>query len=298
MFSKMKKAKTNIKELADKLSTADHSDERFWEYKADDKGNYYGEIRFLPTIEGEDSPMILLYRHFYKSSIGRWYVNNCPTTLGVGNDCPVCEANTEYLKQFGGWDSADNSAKEFVRNRKRDQNFIANIYVVKDPANPENEGKVFLFKFGVKIHNKIMNAIKPKFADEKAIDPFNFWSGATFKLKVSKVDGQTTYDNCEFHDPAPLLDDDTVLERIYNSQYSLTDLISKDKFKPIEKLRAEFNRAEGVKLNVDDTQPVLTDNVTEIKSKSEPESEEMSSIVDEEIEDAEAETLAFFDDLK
>lgn len=301
-FTKMKKQKPNMEELANKLKTTtdNDNDDRFWSYKSDEKGNYYGEIRFLPAPEGEDSPMVLLYKHFYKSEIGKWYINNCPTTLG-GNDhpCPVCDANTAYLEPLGGWNDAGKEAQEFVRNRKRHMYYMANIYVVKDPANPENEGKVFLFKFGVKIHTKIMNAIKPQFEDETGIDPFNLWDGATFKLKVTKVDGQTTYDNCSFADPSPLLTDDEELMKVYTSEHSLVDIIAKDKFKDYKDLQKEFNRAEGNKLNTVEELPEEVVSKVEKRTASEPAMEEKAdSSLDDEIASSEDETLAFFDELE
>ena len=252
-FSKMKSKRKDFGALAAQLnkgetqksSSSSYEDDRVWKYKADEKGNYYGEIRFLPTADGDDAPFVKTFRHFFKSDTGKWFIAECPTTLGAGNPCPCCEENTRYLEGFGGWGDAPEKAKTVVRNRKRNQQYVSNIYVVKDPANPENEGKTMLFKYGPRIYQKLLGAITPEFEDESPIDPFDLWEGATFKLKVRKVDGQTSYDKSEFSEAGPLSTDDDELERIWKSQHKLAEFIDPAKFEAYDALKTRLARALG-----------------------------------------------------
>ena len=296
-FIKMKTTRKDFGALTEQLNKADsgsngsnYNDDRVWQYKADEKGNFYGEIRFLPTAEGDDAPFVKTYRHFFKGDNGRWFVANCPTTLGSGYPCPCCEENTRYLEGFGGWNDAPEKAKNVVRSRKRNQQYVSNIYVVKDPANPENEGKVFLFKYGPRIYQKLVSAISPEFEDESPIDPFDLWEGATFKLKVRKVDGQTSYDRSEFDEPSALSNDDEELEKIWRSQYKLSEFTDPEKFESYDTLKTRLNRALGTT----DSTPVSAEQMakTEVMNKTVEEKP-----VSKTIEDDEDDTMAFFENL-
>ncbi len=197
-------------------------DDRLWKPEVDKAGNGYAVIRFLPPPEGEDIPFVKLYTHAFKGP-GGWYIENSLTTIGQKD--PVSAYNSEL------WNSGSDANKEIARNQKRKLSYYANIYVVKDPTNPENEGGVFLFKFGKKIYDKILAAMQPEFEDEEAIDPFDFWRGANFKLKIKKVAGYWNYDSSEFAGVSPLLDDDDALEAIWKKEYGLAEIIAADKFK-------------------------------------------------------------------
>ena len=166
------------------------ADERFWKPELDKSGNGYAVIRFLPAPDGEEMPWAKVWSHAFKGPGGQWYIENSLTTLG--KDDPVGELNREL------WNSGRDSDKEIARAQKRKLSYYSNIYVVQDPAHPENEGRVFLYKFGKKIFDKLVEAMQPAFADESPIDPFNFWKGADFKLKIRKVDGYWNYDKSEF----------------------------------------------------------------------------------------------------
>ena len=169
---------------------------------------------------------------------GGWYIENCPTT--TGGKWPVCQANNEL------WNSGIESDKNIARDRKRKMQYISNILVVSDPANPENEGKVFLYKYGKKIFNKIQEAMSPEFDDEEAINPFDFWKGADFKLKIRRVEGYVNYDKSEFASPSQLFGgDDEQLENIWNSEYSLQAFVAADQFKSYEDLSQKFNSVIG-----------------------------------------------------
>jgi hypothetical protein len=156
----------------------------------------------------------------------------------------VCEHNS------GLWNNGTDAGKEVARKQKRKLTYVSNIYVVKDPANPENEGKVFLFKYGKKIFDKLTAAMQPEFEDEEAIDPFDFWQGANFKLKAKNVAGYRNYDSSEFAPQGALLDDDDALEAIWKKQYSLADFVSPDQFKTYEELKARLHSVLGSKANV------------------------------------------------
>ena len=211
-------------------------DERLWKPEVDKAGNGYAVIRFLPAPEGEDMPFVKLYTHAFKGP-GGWYIENSLTTLGQKD--PVSAYNSEL------WNSGIDANKEIARNQKRKLSYYANIYVVKDPTNPHNEGGVFLFKFGKKIYDKILAAMQPEFEDEEAIDPFDFWRGANFKLKIKKVAGYWNYDSSEFDRVGPLLDDDDALEALWNKEYSLKEIVAPDKFKSYEQLSKRLKTVLG-----------------------------------------------------
>ena len=214
------------------------ADERFWKPELDKSGNGYAVIRFLPAPNGEEMPWAKIWSHAFKGPGGQWYIENSLTTLG--KDDPVGELNREL------WTSGRDSDKEIARAQKRKLSYYANIYVVQDPAHPENEGRVFLYKFGKKIFDKLTEAMQPAFADETPIDPFNFWGGADFKLKIRKVEGYWNYDKSEFAAPGTLGNfDDDKLEAIWNQAYSLAEFEDSKNFKSYEQLQARLNLVLG-----------------------------------------------------
>jgi hypothetical protein len=212
-------------------------DERQWTCATDKVGNGYAVIRFLPAPGGEDVPFIRMFTHGFKGP-GGWYIENSLTTIGQQDS--IAELNTRL------WNSGIESDKETVRKQKRQLNFYSNIYVVKDPANPANEGKVFLFRYGKKIFDKITDLMNPQFEDEKPVDPFNLWTGANFKLKIRKVESYPNYDKSEFDSAGPLFDDDDKLEALWKSEYSLKELIDTKNFRTYDELKRRLDRALGL----------------------------------------------------
>jgi hypothetical protein len=227
-----------VKEV-EKMSTGSGgADERFWKPEMDKTGVGSAIIRFLPAPEGEELPWVKMYSHAFQGN-GGWYIENSLTTIGQKD--PVSEHNREL------WNSGSEKDKETVRKQKRKLSYFANIYVVKDPAHPENEGKVFLFKFGKKIFDKILNAMQPEFEDEEPINPFDFWGGANFRLKIRKVEGYWNYDKSEFDSPSALLDDDDALEALWKKEYSLSAIVAPDQFKSYEDLEKRLKYVLGQK---------------------------------------------------
>ena len=216
-----------VKEV-EKTNSANKGDDRLWKPEVDKAGNGYAVIRFLPAPDGEDLPWVKLYSHAFQGP-GGWYIENSLTTVNQKDPCS--EHNTTL------WNSGVESDKQIARNQKRKLAYYANIYVVKDPSNPSNEGQVFLYKFGKKIFDKVMEAMQPEFEDETPINPFDFWQGANFKLKIVKKDGYWNYDSSEFAAPKPLLKDDDALESLWKKEYSLQELVSADKFKTYDELK-------------------------------------------------------------
>ena len=216
-----------VKEV-EKTNKVNSGDERLWKPEVDKAGNGYAVIRFLPAPEGEDLPWVKMYSHAFQGP-GGWYIENSLTTLNQKDPCS--EFNTSL------WNSGVESDKQIARNQKRKLAFYSNIYVVKDPANPENEGKVFLYKFGKKIFDKIMGAMQPEFEDESPLNPFDFWQGADFKVKIKKVAGYWNYDSSEFAAASPLLKDDDALEAIWKKEYSLSEIVAADQFKTYDELK-------------------------------------------------------------
>ena len=219
----------------EKMNTngSNSADERLWKLEVDKAGNGYAVIRFLPAPNGEELPWAKVWSHAFQGP-GGWYIENSLTTLG-GKD-PVSEYNRLL------WNSGNDADKDLARKQKRKLTYISNIYVVKDPTNPENEGKVFLYKFGKKIFDKLTAAMQPEFEDETAIDPFDFWQGANFKLKAKNVAGYRNYDSSEFATPSALLDDDDALEALWKKQYSLAEFTTADQFKSYADLETRLNR--------------------------------------------------------
>jgi len=227
-----------VKEVEKMSTTSSGADERLWKPEMDKTGNGFAVIRFLPAPEGEELPWAKMYSHAFQGP-GGWYIENSLTT--VGQKDPLGEYNREL------WNSGTEANKETVRKQKRKLSYYSNIYVVKDPANPANEGKVFLFKYGKKIFDKIMEAMQPEFEDETPINPFDFWQGANFKLKIVKKDGYWNYDKSEFGSVEPLLDDDDAMEAIWKKQYSLTAVTAPDQFKSYEELERRLQYVLGQK---------------------------------------------------
>ena len=227
-----------VKEVEKMNTTGGGADERLWKPEVDKSGNGYAVLRFLPAPEGEDLPWAKMYSHAFQGP-GGWYIENSLTTTG-GKD-PVSEHNREL------WNSGNESDKDVVRKQKRKLSYYANIYVVKDPANPQNEGGVFLYKFGKKIFDKIMEAMQPEFEDETPINPFDFWQGANFKLKIVKKDGYWNYDKSEFDVVSPVLEDDDALEALWKKQYSLTAITAADQFKSYDDLKKRLDYVLGAK---------------------------------------------------
>ena len=217
--------KEDNKDPSDKKS---YVDESLWKPELDTSGNGYAVIRFLPAVEGEDA---------FQGPTGQWYIENSRTTLGrgdIGKD-PASEYNSSL------WNSGVETDKEIARKQKRKLSYYSNIYVVSDSKNPHNEGKVFLFRYGKKIFDKLMAAMQPEFEDESPINPFDFWKGANFKLKIRKVDGYCNYDKSEFEAPSAILDDDSAIERIWKEQYSLADFTAPSNFKSYEELKTRLD---------------------------------------------------------
>ena len=215
-------------------------DDRFWQPEVDAAGNGYAVIRFLdtPAVDGEDGlPWVQIWSHGFQGP-GGWYIENSLTTLGKTD--PVSEYNTVL------WNSGVEANKEIARKQKRKLTYIANILVISDAKRPQNEGKVFLFKFGKKIFDKIKEQLEPQFADETPMNPFDFWKGANFKIKIRNVEGYRNYDKSEFESPAALLNgDDAQIEKVWKSAHSLKDFLKPDNFKSYDELKAKLDKVLG-----------------------------------------------------
>ncbi len=227
-----------VKEVEKMNNNGSNTDDRLWKLEVDKGGNGYAVIRFLPAPDGEDLPFVKLYSHAFQGP-GGWYIENSLTTLGQKD--PVSEYNSQL------WNNGTDAGKDTARKQKRKLTYISNIYVVKDPANPENEGKTFLYKYGKKIFDKLTAAMQPEFEDEEAIDPFDFWQGANFKLKAKNVAGYRNYDSSEFAATSALLDDDDAMEAVWKKEHSLAELVAADQFKSYDELKTRLSNVLGNK---------------------------------------------------
>ena len=260
-------------------------DERLWKPELDKSGNGYAVIRFLPACEGEDLPWAKVWNHAFQGPTGQWYIENSLTTLNQKD--PVSEHNTRL------WNTGLESDKEIARKQKRKLQYFSNIYVVSDTKHPENEGKVFLFRFGKKIFDKITAAMSPEFEDEKAINPFDFWEGANFKLKIRKVDGYWNYDKSEFEDTSKLFESDDDANKVWKSQYSLAEFTAASNFKSYDELKTRLDAVLSGTVKVGNVADDLDDApVAKPKVDTKPVTTKVETPVVEEDD-----TLAYFEKL-
>ena len=263
-----------VKEDSAPQEKKSYVDERLWKPELDKSGNGYAVIRFLPAVEGEDMPWAKVWNHAFQGPTGQWYIENSLTT--VGQKDPVSEHNTKL------WNTGLETDKETARKQKRKLQYFSNIYVVSDSKHPENEGKVFLYRYGKKIFDKLMAAMQPEFEDETPINPFDFWEGANFKLKIRKVDGYWNYDKSEFETPSAL-GDDSVIEGIWKKQYALKEFTASTNFKSYEELKTRLDAVLSGTVsvgNVTDTmddEPIASPKVDTkpVESKQEDEDDTM-----------------------
>ena len=232
-FDKITKALESNQSPEEQSSKNKYQDDRIWKPELDKTGNGYAVIRFLPATSGEEMPWVRVWSHAFQGP-GGWYIENSLTTLGQKD--PVSEENTRL------WNTGVDADKEIARKRKRKLSYYSNIYVVSDPKHPENEGRTFLFKFGKKIFDKITEAMQPAFDDEKPINPFDFWKGANFKLKIRKVDGFWNYDKSEFEAVSTIAEGDDKIKDIWSKQYPLQPFLAADNFKSYDELKEKLNR--------------------------------------------------------
>jgi hypothetical protein len=261
------------------------TDDRWWKPEVDKAGNGYAVIRFLPAPQGEDLPWVRIFNHGFQGS-GGWYIEESLTTINKKD--PVSEYNSML------WNSGIESNKDLVRKQKRRLNYYANIYVVKDPTNPQHEGKVFLYKFGKKIFDKLNEAMNPEFEDEKPVNPFDLWEGANFKLKIRNVESYRNYDKSEFDTPSPLLDDDSELEKIWKSEYPLKEFLDPKNFKSYDELKSKMNRVLG--LDGSSSGSASVDEI-EIEDSPRPKSTAAPSFASSNSDSDDDDSMSFFEKL-
>ena len=288
-FSDFKnRSKSSIQDLTKKMesmttSKDSYKDDRFWRPELDKSSNGYAVIRFLPAVDGEDLPWAKYYSHGFKGK-GGWYIEKSRTTLGEKD--PVSEMNTEL------WNSGIESDKDIARQRKRKLSYISNILVVSDPANPQNEGKIFLYKYGKKIFDKVNEAMNPEFEDETPVNPFDFWEGANFKLKVRKVAGFINYDKSEFDSSSAIYDgDDTKLEELWKTQYALGEFTDPSTFKTYDELKKRLGEVIGSDIRQTEVSETSTAESTSFSNEDSPSTRN----VEETQEDTDA--LSYFEKL-
>ena len=288
-FEQLKQRSQNKDALIEKLSSLDSSkekksykDDRFWRPTVDDSGTASAIIRFLPECEGEEDAAVLYFSHAFQGP-GGWFIENSRTTFGEKD--PVSEYNSRL------WNSGIQANKDMVSQKtKRKKNFVSNILVISDPACPENEGKVFLFRYGMKIHQKLLDAMKPEFADEDPIIPFDFWQGANFRLRQRKVAGYPNYDKSEFDSPSALFDgDEGRLKEVWGTQYPLSEFVDPANYKSYDELKPRLETVLG------GTQPTTTAENTALDEKVEVSSTSEAAPQRESVEpDSEEDALSYF----
>lgn len=262
-LSDLRKSRGNFDDLMKEVekiakpTSYEKDDEGFWQPSVDKAGNGYAVIRLLPPPKGEELPWARVWTHGFKGPTGKWYIENSLTTLGHPD--PVSELNSEL------WNSGIEANKDIARDQKRKLNYISNILVVKDPSNPQNEGKVFLYKYGKKIFDKIKDVMQPQFDDEAPVNPFDFWKGANLKLKIRNVEGYRNYDKSEFDAASLVADTDEEIEMIWNQQRSLTSFLDPSKFKSYDELKRKLDFVLGTSTLIRSAE-----KVAESRMESEP----------------------------
>lgn len=245
-FDKLKKARSSsidkLVQAAEKIGGGaekkSYGDDRLWKPTVDKTGNGYAVLRFLPAADGDDLPWVRYWDHGFQGPTGRWYIEKSLTSIGQ-ND-PVSDMNSKL------WNTGNEKDKETVRARKRRLHYVSNILVISDPGNPDNEGKVFLYQYGKKIFDKIMDIMQPEFQDEQPVNPFDFWGGANFKLKIRNFEGYRNYDKSEFDGVSELFDgDDDRLKDTYESLYSLKEFNDPSSYKSYDELQTKLNAVLG-----------------------------------------------------
>lgn len=276
----MKKRRTNFDTLAEKFNTRkSYKDERFYYPERDDEGNGYAVLRFLPT--GVDTtPFAMWHEHWFQGPAG-WFKHNCRNDL-TDDQCPVCDVNRDLVKQFGDWDSVPEAEKKIVRNRKRNLRFVANVYVVKDTKNPENEGKVMLFMFGSKIMEMIKSAIKPEFEDEQPFNPFDPWEGANFAFKIRKVKNQTNYDKSGWETASPLFEDDDEIDALVPKVNDLTEFSEENEkfYSSYTTQLNDLNRVLGETKKQDEALPCASQESEAPSAETESSAQSSESVMD------------------
>jgi gp32 DNA binding protein like len=264
-FKKLKQqsGKNSLKALTEEISkfssnqsAQKDTDDRLWYPNVDKAGNGYAVVRFLPARgENEDVPFVRIYSHGFQGPSGSWYIENSLTTIGKQD--PVSEYNSNL------WNSGIEANKEIARKQKRKLTFISNVYVITDQQNPENEGKVFLFKYGKKIFDKLKEAMEPEFSDEEPMNPFDMWNGASFKIKIRNIEGYRNYDKSEFGKVEPLFADDSKIEEVFNQCHPLKPFIAPDQFKSYDVLKEKLNRVLGVNMAMAQNRTSVTEDEEE-----------------------------------
>lgn len=278
-----------LTEAASKLANPQNSfptDDRFWYPNTDKAGNGYAVIRFLPPKgDDEDMPFVRIFSHVFKGPTGLWYIENSLTTLG--KDDPVSEYNSQL------WNSGLESNKEIARKQKRKLTFVSNVYIIEDQANPENVEKVKLFRYGKKLFDKLNEAMNPEFEDEEAVNPFDLWEGANFKLKIRNVEGYRNYDKSEFAKVGPLFKEDAKMEEVWNQCHSLQELLAEKNFKSYDELKKQLHKVLGLNENPAKS----TTNVEETKAPRELPKAEVDEPPFDTPDDDEDGSLEFFQNL-
>lgn len=293
-FANLKRNRDQISKLISAADAAgaggggkkNYGDDRVWKPTVDKAGNGYAVLRFLPATEGSELPWVRYWDHGFKGPTGQWYIEKSLTSIGQQD--PVSEHNSEL------WNSGIDSNKEIVRKQKRRLHYVVNAMVVSDPANPANEGKIVLYQFGKKIFDKIMDVMQPQFADEDPVNPYDFWEGADFKIKIRQVEGWVNYDKSEFAAPSALFDsDEERLEKVYNQLYSLSDFIDPKNYKTYAELSAKLNKVLGVSAGIEAAAPVYEEVVAPQPAQVETETPDIEAVASSSDTDAD-DTMSYF----
>ena len=259
-----------------------YQDDRFWKPTVDKAGNGYAVLRFLPATEGQELPWVRYWDHGFKGPTGLWYIENSLTSIGQTD--PVGELNSRL------WNTGNDSDKETARNQKRRLHYVVNVMVMQDPSNPSTEGKVYLYKFGKKIFDKIMDLMQPSFQDEKPINPFDMWEGADFKLKIRQVEGYRNYDKSEFSGVSGLYDgDETKLESVYNQLHNLSEFTDPKHYKTYDELKTKLSRVLGEEANAGAPTVVQMSQVNEPAPQYEPVTAESANV-----SESDEDTMSYF----
>lgn len=273
--SSLEKLNQQLEKLNPTKVVRREDEDTFWYPSVDKAGNGEAIIRFLPEPAGESAPFVRILHHSFKGPAGQWFIENSPKT--IGKDDPV----REYASRL--WDSGDEESIKIAKQLKMKTTFISNVYVIKDKLNPENEGKVFRFRFGKKIFEKVNALINPEFEGDEPVNPFDLWNGADFRIRIRHVDGYRNYDASRFDSPAPLFKDDAKLEEVWKQTHPLSTLVAESEFKSYDDLKARLNRVLVAETSIKSSEASM---VKEQKAPSKTVASKSNTVVEDDDEDS------------
>jgi hypothetical protein len=217
----------SIKEALNKKSTTENSS--YKDILKLEIGNTY-VVRLVPNVESPERTLYHYYNHIWKSVLTNQLVSTlCPTTYG--ERCPIDEYRSKVYQ------TKDEAKIKEINPIRRDEKWLANVYVVKDPTNPDNQGQVKILRFGKQIYNIIDQAMSGDDAEEFGARIFDLSDkGCNLRIKVDENQGgYANYTTSKFMSPSAL-EGAPDIDEIYAACKNLESLQEHKSYEDIQKL--------------------------------------------------------------